>query len=610
MIPVQMRPLPLGSIRPTGWLRDQLRLQSDGLTGGMEDHWECLGPGNCWLGGAVETWETYERGPYYVDGLIPLAFALGDEKLIDRAKKWMDWSLESQRSDGRFGPPGLTDWWPWTPMLKAMVQWEEATGDPRVVPCLARFFDWMSAELHRTRLWSWAAYRWMDAAWIGWWLGNRTNQRAPLQVALELMSQGYSWTHHFAEFALTQKQALSFSMASHVVNNAMGVKAPGVAYLLTGREEHLRTAIEAPEVLDKFHGTATGVFTGDEHLAGRDPNQGTELCAVVELMFSLECLVAWTGEARFADRLERVAYNALPATFDPMMRAHQYDQQANQVLCTNARRDWTNNGDDANLFGLEPHYGCCTADMHQGWPKFVANLWMATRDGLAAVAYGPCAVTAEVSGTPVSLAVETNYPFEDAIRIEVRPDLPATFPIRLRIPEWVSSARTKARGETREWPAGGWAELNGEWSGDTIELELLSPVLAEKRFRGATSLRRGPLTFVLPVGEDWRRVGGPDAFPLYEVHPATPWNYGLAPDAAARATFSIREPSSPVFAADRAPVTLTVPGRRVPQWTMAGASAGTLPHSPVFSGEPVQSLELVPYGCAKLRITEFPTLDA
>ena len=69
------------------------------------------------------------------------------------------------------------------------------------------------------------------------------------------------------------------------------------------------------------------------------------------------------------------------------MWAHQYDQQANQVLCTVAKRHWTHQRRDSNLYGLEPNFGCCTANMHQGWPKFVAHLWMATPDeGLAAVA--------------------------------------------------------------------------------------------------------------------------------------------------------------------------------------------------------------------------------
>src|SRR5690606_9597962 len=123
-----------------------------------------------------------------------------------------------------------------------------------------------------------------------------------------------------------------------------------------------------------------GVFTGDEHLAGIYPTQGTELCAVVEMMFSLENLLAIFGDAAFADRLEQVAYNALPATFTADMWAHQYDQQVNQVLCSVAPRAWTNNSDSANIFGLEPHFGCCTANFHQGWPKLVSHLWMATPD--------------------------------------------------------------------------------------------------------------------------------------------------------------------------------------------------------------------------------------
>ena len=97
------------------------------------------------------------------------------------------------------------------------------------------------------------------------------------------------------------------------------------------------------------------------------------------------------GEPAFGDRLERVAFNALPATFTPDMWAHQYDQQVNQVQCTiNPDHMWTTNGPESNLYGLEPNYGCCTSNMHQGWPKFCAHLWMKTPgEGIAAVAYAP-----------------------------------------------------------------------------------------------------------------------------------------------------------------------------------------------------------------------------
>jgi hypothetical protein len=602
--------LPPGAIRPSGWLLGQLRLQAEGITGPLEDHWPSVGKENCWLGGPTETWETYERGPYYLDGLIPLAFQLEDAALQAKARRWIEWSLQSQRPDGRFGPPSLTHWWPWTPMLKAMAQWHEATGDERVIPFLGSFFTWMGCELHRNRLRSWAAFRWMDAAAVALWLYRRTGDEGLLATGRELMFQGFSWTHHFQEFAPTQKQALNFPMSTHVVNTAMGIKGPGVAYQLTGRREHLQAALAVPEVLDKYHGTAVGIFTGDEHLAGRDPNQGTELCAVVEYMYSLEYMIALTGGATFGDRLERIAYNALPAAFDPLMRAHQYDQQSNQVLCSVARRGWTNNGDWSNVFGLEPNYGCCTADLHQGWPKFLGHLWMrAPDDGLAAVAYGPCVVTTEVRGVQVRVEVDTGYPFEDQVRIHVRAAQPVVFPIRLRVPAWAEGPELLVSGRAVPCEPGGWAEVEREWSDDHVTLALPARVWAESRFRNATTLHRGPLTFSLRIGEDWRPIGGQPPFQDFEVHPETAWNYGLVPDAAARATFERRAPESPVFAPDRAPVTLRAPGRRVPQWVMQGASAGQLPHSPVFSSEPEEMLELVPYGCAKLRVTEFPTLD-
>ena len=129
------------------------------------------------------------------------------------------------------------------------------------------------------------------------------------------------------------------------------------------------------EILDRYHGQPTGIFTCDEHLAGRSPSQGTELCTVVEAMYSLEVAAAIIGDARLGDRLEMLAFNALPATFKKDMTAHQYDQQCNQVVCTAAGEHvYVSNEADSNLYGLEPNFGCCTANMHQGWPKFASQL--------------------------------------------------------------------------------------------------------------------------------------------------------------------------------------------------------------------------------------------
>src|SRR3974390_3115477 len=74
----KFHPLPLGSILPSGWLREQLELQSHGLTGHLDEFWPDL-KNSSWIGGTGESWE---RGPYFFDGLIPLAFLLKDPHLI------------------------------------------------------------------------------------------------------------------------------------------------------------------------------------------------------------------------------------------------------------------------------------------------------------------------------------------------------------------------------------------------------------------------------------------------------------------------------------------------------------------------------------------------
>jgi DUF1680 family protein len=615
-----LEPLPLGSIRPAGWLLNQLRIQASGLSGHLDEFWPDIAESG-WIGGSAEGWE---RGPYWLDGVVPLAFLLDDVRLKEKVQSWMDYILSHQSDDGWLGPVRAVhddsysyeyDPWPVYVVLKAMTQFQEASGDPRIIPVMQRFLRKLQIVLQERPLKSWAKMRSADLILSVCWLYERTGESWLLDFVRTIQAQSYDWRAHYEAFAYKERQT-EWLQENHVANSAMSIKQPGLWYRFSHDQGDRDAATNIIATLDTYHGQATGVFSGDESLAGKNPSQGTELCAVVEYMFSLEVLLAILGDAALADRLERIAFNALPATFKPDMWAHQYDQQANQVICAISDDHlYTTNRGDANIFGLEPHYGCCTANMHQGWPKFASHLWMRTPDdGLAAVAYAPCVVMTSVADTPVRIEVDTNYPFEETIRIVVSAEQAVRFPLRLHIPVWAEGATMTIEGEAGEQSivTSIFHCIEREWGEYTsITLRLPMSIKTSTRYNGSVAIERGPLVYALKIDEEWKQVRGVLPHADWEVYPASSWNYALAIDRehpeASCAVETLPAGDTP-FSPEGVPIRLHVQGRRVPGWTIEHNAAGPVPQSPVASTEPLEDLTLIPYGCSNLRVTEFPTL--
>jgi hypothetical protein len=671
-------PLPLGSIRPAGWLQRQLRIQADGLSGHLDEFWPDVGQSQ-WFGGKAEGWE---RAPYWLDGVIPLAWVLDDETLKAKVKRYVDHIVANQRPDGWYAPYPLDasakpyDLWAILLANKVLVQYHEATGDAAVLQAILRNLKATLDALDRTPLFAWGKFRWFEGLIPVYYVYEKTGEAWLLDLARKFHEQGFDYMAFYGREDVTNptpRRGL-WRFDKHVVNTGMALKAYALSWRLTekarsglysstksrssislknGENESLdaRPGFERGkskeeifpsqsrpdlafsvrrdterafpakmlEILDRHHGQVTGMFSGDECLSGKSPTQGTELCAVVEAMYSLEQIISVTGEPAYGDRLERIAFNALPATFAPDMWSHQYDQQVNQVQCTiNPDHMWSSNGPESNLYGLEPNFGCCTANMHQGWPKFVANLWMRAGDGIATVAYAPSTAQFETRGAKVRVTLDTDYPFRETLKLTVTTDKPARFPVVLRIPAWAKDATVRiAGGSERPATPGSFHKIERKWEGTTeITLHLPMSVKTSRRYNEAITIERGPLVYSLKLGEEWKQVNVDKPHRElphgdFEVRPTTPWNYGLLIDEAKpenSVTFAEQPVGERPFSPDGAGMMAKVKGRKLPNWKIVHGWAEETPPEPQNSNEPLEELTLIPYGCTNIRVTEFPRI--
>ena len=590
-------------IKPQGWLRIQLEIQAKGLSGNLHKIWPDIRD-SAWIGGNREGWE---RVPYWLDGFIPLAYLLENDEMIATVKKYIDAILGMQQPDGWICPcekekRAKYDTWAIQLICKTLKVYYDCSGDGRIPQVIYRvmknYYELLkSGEI---KLFGWVRYRWFESFVSLNFLYEKYNEDWIRDLAKIIKEQGYDYDSVTEKW---KKPSHKWQMSTHIVNMTMMLKAEAVSHDLLGKEytdnaEKLRT------ILDKYNGTAFEGFTGDEVLSGLDPTKGTELCAVVEQMYSYEEIFAHTGENKWAERLEIVGFNALPATLSEDMWTHQYVQQVNQIACekTMIMAPWSTNGPYAHTFGLEPNYGCCTANFNQGWPKFALSPFMHNGDTII----NSLMLPSVLKDDGITIKLKTDYPFENKMHYSINSD--KAFNFIIRIPSFAK--KLKVNGENSTVNDLEFAIKTGETE---IEIEFEATPYLKKRPNDLYALQMGSLLFSVPIKyekkmREYTKKGVERKFPYcdYQFVPQTPWNYGYSDDDFAVEFNGIGDIP---FSQENPPVTIKANMQKI-NWGLKFPYRSVARKTPK-SRTPVsatEKIDLCPYGCAKLRMTEMPKL--
>ncbi len=591
-------------IRPAGWLRRQLEIQAESLSGNLDKIWPDIRD-SAWIGGTAEGWE---RVPYWLDGFIPLAYLLENEDMIARAKRYIDCIVASQKPDGWLCPcsndsRATYDTWAVQLITKVLTVYYECSGDERIPHVIYRalrnYYDLLQSGA--IRLFDWGKFRWYECYIAIDFTYRRTPEDWLLDLARILKEQGADYNDYIERW---KRPLNKWTFETHIVNLGMMLKHEAMVSSLldtkyTDNAEYLHN------ILSQYNGTPVGLFTGDECLSGLSPIQGTELCAVVEQMYSYELLYACTGDAKWAERLELLAFNALPATISDDMWAHQYVQMSNQIACQKfpGKSLFRTNNSEAHLFGLEPNYGCCTANFNQGWPKLALSAFMHQGDTVINV----LPVASSLKTADKSIQLETNYPFENTFTYTI--EATRSFEFKVRIPSFAENC--VINGQAFRGSEASFNIAAGEKQVITMSFET-TPHFMERPYE-LTSVQMGSLVFSVPIAYDKKMIeyetkGVVRKFPYcdYEYIPTSDWNFAYASN---ELYAERKEVDSIPFSSEHPPVVVKAQVQKI-NWGLADGYETVCAKVPE-SREPIselQEIELYPYGCAKLRMTELPKI--
>ncbi|MDB6017195.1 MAG: hypothetical protein JWR19_1684 [Pedosphaera sp.] len=629
----QFSELPVGAVQPRGWLQQWLKRQAQGLTGHPENM--SYPYDTCMYAGLIppplfkdkwwKEWWPYEQSAYFVDATTRLSWLLNDPAINQRRDANLNYILDHSSGTNLGG----SHWcWPNAVVGRALMAQYSATGNPRLAAVLQNWLLTSAAEIAKGGR---NGANFEEA----FYLYGLTGDQRLLDLGRQVYDSYLQDTNSFCTMAKIQSKAL---FREHGVTAAEELKCLPLMFSYTGDPTALRLAERAYQKVLDNNLMADGGIVSSEHLGPTAFYSVHESCDITDWSWSLGYLFMATGEARFADLIERTTFNALPGAVTKDFKQLQYFSAVNQTVIA-ASNSHLPHWPTRMTYRAAHDTECCAGNINRAMPNYVIRMWMRTPDdGLAAVYFGPNEVTTKVHGQTVTITEETDYPFRDHITFRIKTARPVDFNFQCRIPQWCDNATVGVNGQPMHnlQKPGTFASVRREFhDGDIVSLSLPMPVRIENWFKNqAVSFTRGPLVFSLTIAEKRLEhtndpagikafMSGHDiqGFPEVEFLPASDWRFGFA---AAREINleKIKIVESKItenpFIEALAPVHLEVPLCHLPGWAPgAGSTADTasepsgLPFGSqlLTEGQPTM-MTLVPYGATHLRLTSLPAVPS
>ena len=598
----------ISDITPEGWVREILLRQKDGLTG----HPEAMSypfDSCCWAGNLEMSknphywgsdWWRFEQSAYYVDGFSKLGYILRDEELMAKGKANVDYVLDhplppkpgyvfdessyrgfgfgaareaqiqkrkiiaaAGRPEGRLGREGDSMGWPFAVFFRTMKTYYEATGDPRIPVALEKnFLTYTPEELSDGRYI-------INIEGILWTYALTGNPKL-----LELAEAVWALVPSNMQQYLSDQP-----MSGHGVTVCETLKLPMLLYAFTGKEIYKEAALKGDQKMEDLNMLIDGIISSSEGLAGVESLASHETCDISDYTWTIGYYLMVTGDAKFADRLEKAIYNAGFGAVTKDFKAMQYFSCPNQFLCTgSSNHNEYKKAKTWMAYRAAHEVECCIGNLHRYFPNFASRMWMKDKNGQPVAAlYGPSSVVYDLGdGVTVRIQEITNYPFEEDIQFKFTfyeggkvSRKPHQMDFTYRVPGWCKASEKQ-----------GFQTISKTWkSGEKFSVTFPMEIEFVKNAVQGESVVRGPLTFTYAIPANWevdskvydylagKESKNPD-FVNWNITPSGKWNYAIRNADLDKVKLIKKNTKGFPFDLDNVPVKIRIPVTGVKDWNL------------------------------------------